>query len=239
MMKTELRRDLVLLDFAYFIDSEDQNPAVLDVFVTVGEKGDSDPPAGMAAVYIGSAGGGGDECNAAELPCGRLQGVIINPDTTPLAIMTVSADGKIFKSTDLGKHWDKVADEPAESYAGVACRNGVYVAAGRRGTIAILKTSEDGGDTWEEKLAADAGGSTFLRVKCLNGKFIAVGSRGLIYTSDDNGRSWERRMSGVAADIFDIATSCDGKYIAVGTQQRNHIYLSSSDGIAWNAEMFT
>ena len=109
----------------------------------------------------------------------------------------VGVSAQAFTSLD-GKDWQAVTLEPAdlELYA-LAYGDGVFVAAGQRGTDGVVVTSADG-RTWGEPVTVDR---KVIDLAYGDGRFVAVGQGGLIVTSDDAGATWTPRDSGTGEDL--------------------------------------
>ena len=104
----------------------------------------------------------------------------------------------------------------------VAYGNGLYVAAGKYGVLAVSQTGSD----WtpiEISLSKD-----LRAVRYLEGKFIAVGVGGTVLTSPDGGH-WTSQNSGTTNTLRDVAFG-NNTFVAVGD---NNTLLCSGDGATW------
>lgn len=63
--------------------------------------------------------------------------------------------------------------------------------------------------------------------------FVAVGNKGLIYTSLDNGATWERAVSGTGFDLHGVCVATIGTTSTIIVVGKHGTILTSSDGITW------
>lgn len=141
----------------------------------------------------------------------------------------LGAEGRIYRSNDAGDTWTNSLAGPYSwtRFAFTDGNNGW--ASGQinmTGTESYYLT-RDAGTTWT-KLSALPGQATALYVDA--GKTItAVGRAGFVAQSDDEGKTWQMRYSGVSADLSKLY-SRDGKQIWALTDAATGYVLRSDDG---------
>ncbi|GAB4487973.1 MAG: hypothetical protein OHK0019_03670 [Saprospiraceae bacterium] len=142
----------------------------------------------------------------------------------------VGCESGIYKSTDGGGSWKHVfADNGVNS---LAASGDVLLCGGYKG----LLRSTDGGENWNLVLANE--GSAF-NTKRIEGGFITATDGGLqrdgkpnkLYTSTDEGKTWQRIDTGLSLvwDIYDIAQA--GAYLFCSTDAG--ISRSADGGQTW------
>lgn len=65
--------------------------------------------------------------------------------------------------------------------------------------------------------------------------FVAVGNKGLIYTSLDNGSTWDRAVSGTGFDLHGVCVATVGTTSTIIVVGKHGTIITSSDGITWTA----
>jgi photosystem II stability/assembly factor-like uncharacterized protein len=128
--------------------------------------------------------------------------------------------GAIIRSTDNGLSWENVTYYPTvDVLFGVGFGNNTFVAVGNSGNIV---RSTDNGATWENATSPTSpseGTCSYesISIPCSsheinygwdvtfgNNTFVAVGNSGTIYTSSDNGSSFDNVTSPTANDLIGI-----------------------------------
>lgn len=120
--------------------------------------------------------------------------------------VAVGQYGKVWTSLD-GESWMEQISNTTQYLQAVTYSNGLYVAAGSGGTIAI---SPDG-VTWTVQTLR---GQSFAGINYGNDRFVVVGSGGRI-ASSSNGIQWNLNTSGVNAYLTDIAYG-NNTFVVVG-----------------------
>jgi photosystem II stability/assembly factor-like uncharacterized protein len=148
----------------------------------------------------------------------------------PNGAIFVGCESGIYRTSDGGNCWKQVlADEGVNSFA---ASGDVLICGNSKG----LMRSTDGGEHWEQVLSND--GSAF-KTKRIEGGFITVTNGGAwqdgkpnkLYTSTDEGKTWQRIDAGLSLtrDIHDIAQA--GKYLFCSTDAG--ISRSADGGKTW------
>ncbi len=143
----------------------------------------------------------------------------------------VGCESGIYKSSDGGNCWKQVfADNGGVN--SLTASGDVLICANHKG----LLRSTDGGENWEQVLTND--GAAF-KTKRIEGGFITVTNGGAwqdgkpnkLYTSTDEGKTWQRIDTGLslARGIYDIAQA--GKYLFCSTDAG--ISRSADGGKTW------
>ena len=118
--------------------------------------------------------------------------------------------GGIIRSTDNGLSWENVTYPTVDVLFGVGFGNNTFVAVGNSGNIV---RSTDNGATWENATSPTSpSGSTCpcsiynigWDVTFGNNTFVAVGNSGTIYTSSDNGSSFDNVTSPTAYSLLSV-----------------------------------
>ena len=136
------------------------------------------------------------------------------------------ANGTIVTSPD-GDSWTAIPSITVQDIFGSTIKGSLFVMVGASG---IIFTSPDG-STWTERIS---GTPNFLigAISSLD-LLVVSGAGGTILTSPD-GIVWTPRVSGTSQDLFRLAASKDGKFVAVGGVGT---ILTSPDGEAWTTAL--
>lgn len=137
----------------------------------------------------------------------------------------IGDEGSICRTTD-GENWTKVFNYERSGYPTYRLNycGDRWIAVSDSNTGTIL-TSEDNGESWEQKPFTENWRCAFSDNRA---NFVAVGSGGMIYSSKD-GITWEQRTSATGTYLYGIGFGAE-KYIAVG---ENGTMVQSDDGITW------
>jgi len=184
----------------------------------------------------GSDGGGGD--GGAGWKLSGLDGNVISvlavdprtPSTIFAGADAASATPGLFRSKDSGQTWTAVAGGlPAQSVQSVAVsptQNAVIAAVG----IATF-VSTNGGDTWTES-TNDPGGVSTIVFHPNGSMAFTVSSQQGMYTSSDNGASWNKITSTGLPPLNTVGLgplAHDGAKLYLGTGGQG-VYVSSDGG---------
>ncbi len=144
-------------------------------------------------------------------------------------------DGRIFLSTDNGSYWKEVIRQ-SQFNAFTSIDSNIFAGGNN------IYLTNDNGVTWTE---SDSGitnlvAGSSVSALVVNGTNIFAGISNtvsdtnscIIYLSTDNGKSWNRRGSGINATKAN-SLAVIGNNILAGTD--NGIYVSNDNGMSWSA----
>ena len=118
-----------------------------------------------------------------------LDGVVLDD-----LIILVGEQGILCKSNDGGKSWEKIHIANKKTLTSIAFnKKNIGILVGHNGT---LMRSVDGGNSFNQiKNNFIDSHHTFMRVKWINeNSVVAIGSFGLFIRSDDQGRTWKKKL---------------------------------------------
>ncbi len=151
----------------------------------------------------------------------------------------LAGDGKVYRSLDAGASWSAPlgARNRISTFHFVDDSNGFAVS--REYTPEdyygkpVLLASTDGGQSWTKagNFALNINSIQFSSVL----KGVAVGSGGRILTTDDGGKTWIARFSGVVVDLKRVLYADANKVWAVG--DRGALLQSVDGGAKWTIAM--
>ncbi|HVZ41380.1 MAG TPA: YCF48-related protein [Candidatus Kapabacteria bacterium] len=143
-------------------------------------------------------------------------------------ITVVGDHGIAIRSTDEGRHWQRLATHTDNNLWGVRFSDAEHgVAVGDSGTI--VRTA-DAGATW---MPVQAGGQSDLRRVVFPTPTIgyAVGLRGAMLKTIDGGLTWQQQNPMVTSDIFDVNFQNSDNGVAVGDS--GLILRTTDGGMSW------
>ena len=157
----------------------------------------------------------------------HLFGIAANKDK----IMTVGKSLVLLFSKDGGREWERLyKGVPQLAFYDIAFGNDFWIAVGDYSNVIVVsdKTNKIVTDTRAEKNKRRTLKS--VTVDKVNNLWVAVGHEGVIFTSNDNGTSWQQKTSKTTDDLLSVAFN-GKRFLAVGT---NGVVLTSKDGATWN-----
>lgn len=140
----------------------------------------------------------------------------------------------LLRTTDGGQTWlgtRQIVGAPADLYVFnlSAVQGGPAAAVGLAGSVLV---SADGGAVWESRSVDTSAGLFAIAWKGEHG--IAVGDRGVLWTTNDGGRSWTDAKRPKLFNWLAGATfNGDGQAIVVG--ERGIVLRSEDGGASWTA----
>ncbi|MBR0568898.1 photosystem II stability/assembly factor-like protein [Azoarcus sp. L1K30] len=146
--------------------------------------------------------------------------------------VAVGAFGTVLRSRDGGQHWD-VLDldwsqlnpdgfEP-HLYDVHVDDDGLITMVGESGLI--LRSVD--GETWQ---ILHYGGPSLFGFAAAGSHIFAVGQAGLVLASDDRGRTWRARATGMADLLTGVWTNGGGRVVVSGV---NVLLESTNEGVDW------
>ncbi len=81
-------------------------------------------------------------------------------------------------------------------------------------------------------VTADANGLAYFPAYAM---WVMVGNQGVIFTSVDNGTTWERQNSGTGQDLHGVCVVTLGSTSTIVTVGKKGTILTSTDGVVWTA----
>ena len=156
-----------------------------------------------------------------------LFGIAVNENK----IMTVGKSLVLLSSKDGGLNWKEMYKGAKQlSFYDIAFGNGFWIAVGDYSSV-IVVNDETGEIITETKTETDKMRTLkSLAFDKTNNLWIAVGHEGVIFSSRNNGSSWEQKKSERTEDLLSVAFN-GKRFVAVGT---NGVILTSKDGNKWN-----
>ncbi|MGP1437901.1 MAG: WD40/YVTN/BNR-like repeat-containing protein [Treponema sp.] len=143
-------------------------------------------------------------------------------------IMVVGKALTLLVSKDGGNNWEKKhSGVKSLSFYDIAFGNGFWVAVGDYSNVLVFN------DATGEITEPRAGINKKLKSIAFNkvdNCWVALGHEGVIFTSHDNGSSWEQKTVETTEDLLSVAFN-GKRFVAVGT---NGIILTSKNGNVWN-----
>lgn len=122
-------------------------------------------------------------------------------------VLLCTNEGGILRSTDGGEHWEVVLSEGGVGIAVEVIEGGfAAITYNTESETRRVRTSTDGGMTWQ---AIDAGlppSSLISSVKQLGHYFYCGHPKG-IYRSADSGKTWELLLPTIGEKVFDLSVS--------------------------------
>ena len=161
----------------------------------------------------------------AKLPNLDIHGFARDP-ADPARMWAALATGGLWESSNFGIDWTRVREDtvvfPVAVRAGSTTKLIAIDAAG-------LEASDDGGRTWVPLPTPPTYPMTAFTATP-DGVILYAGSLDTLYRSDDAGQSWT--ATGYKGSAFALATSDDGRTVAVVSQQ-TEFFRSSDGGRTW------
>ena len=150
-------------------------------------------------------------------------------DSGRARMLVIEARGSFYRSTDLGRAWQKERVEADREFwqGALRRRDGWMLVAGQRGVAA---TSADGGESWSLR---DTGSQADLYGSYVDDEVaLLLGREGTILRSVDDGASWQR----VSADSSRALRRAlreprSGALLAFG--EHGTLLRSADDGLIW------
>ena len=151
-------------------------------------------------------------------------------------------DGKIYATSDGGKHWNRSASFPNTTFQGAHYPvSGTAYAAGYDGRNAIVAKTSNAGTTWTLQTLTNFQGrlwSVFFH-NALSG--VVVGDSGVVLTTSDGGNTWTRRSTGTTKNLFFVyfsynlpsAPPSDTGYVGYAVGSSGTVLKSKDGGSSW------
>lgn len=148
---------------------------------------------------------------------------------------------ELWTSRDNGDSWQQSLPDYPGGIAFQKGADGRLISTGSGGNVVV---SDDGGITWESRMAAENGRGGFLLQRSQTGRLIMpvrgwdVRNEGKFYVSDDNGETWAPKNAGVAfgEEVRAIAQAKSGRLLVPTNTFAlfdPEISISDDDGETW------
>ncbi len=135
-------------------------------------------------------------------------------------LFVVGEFGSIFRSEDLGKTWQALANPYKGPFFGIfAHSNGTLLVFGLQGTIF---RSKNNGENWQ-RIKSGTRASLLSSGELNDGSIIIFGSDGTMLHSQDEGRNFLSATPAVKNDTVAIALTSQGHLLTVGGSGITHI----------------
>ena len=185
----------------------------------------------VAAGYYSSAGvimtsANGTDWALQTLPVGTagLTGIAYSGS---MFVAITGNDSKYFYTSPNGSLWTRHTVSGMENYfyqESITWTGSWFVLTGNRG----ICTSTDG-VSWTQQAYSD---NSLYSIAYSGSRLVAVGAFGVIRTSDNNGATWTKRISGTVEKLNDVTWS-GSQFVAVGEEGT---ILTSATGETWTKQ---
>jgi photosystem II stability/assembly factor-like uncharacterized protein len=143
----------------------------------------------------------------------------------------VGHDAMILRSRDGGSSWEIVFEAPEEE----APLFGVWFSDPDNGyafgAYGMYLVTEDGGSTWDWLTVSDSDFHLHHISRSDTGRLYMAAEAGIIYASDDGGRSWQELPSPYDGSFFGTITLGGDSVLLFGL--RGHLFRSDDGGQNW------
>ncbi|MBI5915315.1 MAG: exo-alpha-sialidase [Bacteroidetes bacterium] len=122
-------------------------------------------------------------------------------------VLICTNQGGILRSTDGGEHWDVVLSEGGVGIAVEVIEGGfAAITYNTESETRRVRTSTDGGKTWQPIDAGLPPSSLISGIKQLGGYFFCGHPDG-IFRSSDRGKTWELLLPSIGKKVFNLSVS--------------------------------
>jgi len=159
--------------------------------------------------------------------------------------VAVGNSGRCSVSGD-GESWSNITSiGGTPTFGEITFANNMFLATGYRIVTTepllvhdVIYSSTDG-EEWTQEFSSELIDDNFIGSAFANDIFIAVTVEGIVYTSDDNGDTWDSGTSIADCDYNSINNVASGnnRFLATGqyiTELINNVVLTSSNGSTWS-----
>lgn len=157
-------------------------------------------------------------------------------------LLFVGTSGGIYRSRDLGEHWEKKNDGLIKNEVGSAMSlgvNGILINTKKRneiliGTTAGIFRSQDNGDHWT--IITEGIGPRFvigLSLDERDGKTVYAGTDLGVYKSVDSGQSWSVKNDGLESKVVRSIALNKNRPDTIFAGTQNGLYKSVNGGEKW------
>jgi len=150
----------------------------------------------------------------------------------PLNGWVVGHDQVILRTSDGGKNWELVyenpeAQSPLLDIIFLDNKHGYAI-----GAYGQFLESFDGGSSWEGRWISEDD-FHLNQIIALGDQLFIAAEAGFIYRSDDEGQNWTLLEPGYQGSFFGIYAAEEGRLLLFGL--RGHLFLSDDAGATWTA----
>lgn len=178
----------------------------------------------QARVYVGRL--GDDSWRTYALPLPDYANKLNQIQYLNGAFWVVGEMGAVYRLTDSGLNWkDYSLGKDLTINAIARSPDGALWLAAEYGN---LFRSGDSGNSWTQISLSD---ETLRSLHFRNGEAVVVGNGGQLYTSNDNGATWQQQPAFTREHLFDVTWHA-GNWVVVGDQ--GQIFSAGSPSSVWS-----
>jgi len=159
---------------------------------------------------------------------------------TGTSMMTVSDDGRVYRSIDSGLTWtnpSQLTDGTYYSMCSSVMMDRIYIGGYSYNTaLNSIFVSTDMGMSWTLLVNSPLSASSDVRhIVCdWSGQNIVMTLGEGVYRSNNGGLSWTQLTTPSGADIYEVASNSTGNRIAIYDSNMYVIYISMDAGTTWS-----
>jgi photosystem II stability/assembly factor-like uncharacterized protein len=173
----------------------------------------------------------------------NISAIVVDPQTTS-TLYAASGDGRIYKSTDSGLHWQLVRSGSGQLDTTILvidpqAPTTLYAGFMHPPTAERVIKSTDGGDSWVSATGDLPGGGVLSGLLSLaidpvtpNTLYAAISNHG-IYKTTDGGKRWNLVYQAAPSALAVNATAPSVVYAALYEGTGSHVVKSMNGGIDW------
>lgn len=143
----------------------------------------------------------------------------------------VGHDAVILRTADGGETWERVHWAPEEESPLFDVWFSSPLEGVTVGAYGSFSVTADGGASWDSEQISEDDSHLHRLVRAGDGLLYLAAEAGMLYRSDDGGRSWKELPSPYEGSFFGVLPLADKVVLAFGL--RGHLYRSEDAGETW------